>query len=183
VNLQTQRSGYVILSDDDDADAEEDADARVEVEDETCDDEHVSEEALGLGRGGIGLPETNAAVAARDGVQARVRQQEHVRRRTRSWFKKEADGREIIWGSARVGRPVVVKISGTRAAFRSPSLRTPLARARHSSACCQERQTSKQLLWWQQQFGMVDRISNFTWSPRHFFTVYSVYLRLFTLHQ
>jgi hypothetical protein len=48
-----------------DDDPEEDADARQVVGDEEVDDEHVSEEVLADGLGGIGLPDTNAAVAAK----------------------------------------------------------------------------------------------------------------------
>ena len=91
MNVQTQRSGYVMISDDDsdeDADAAWD-DAREVVVDEEVDEEHVSvEEVLGTVLAGIGVPDTNAAaVAAKEGAEAAMVDKEQVMRR--SWFRAE----------------------------------------------------------------------------------------------
>ena len=96
-NVEMQRSGYTMISDDDD-DSDEDADAcdarEVAEVDEDCDDddEHVSAEFIGPALAGIGLPDTNAAVAAKEGAEAARVHQDHEMRR--SWLKAEC--REII---------------------------------------------------------------------------------------
>jgi hypothetical protein len=75
--------------------SEEDADAWDAREVVVVDDEHVSADVIVPALGGIGVPDTNAAVAAKEGVEARVHQEQQVMRR--NWFRRTE--RRVIIGS------------------------------------------------------------------------------------
>jgi hypothetical protein len=126
-----------MLPDDDASEEGADAwDAR-----EVAVDEHVSADVIVPALGGIGVPDTNAAVAAKEGVEAaRVHQEQHVMRR-RNWCRTEC---RVIIGF-RSWRAVceAAEFSET---FRSPSytvFRGGMAHGTTARGRCNE---SKQLL-------------------------------------